>query len=98
MGFADDGGHGHGDAGGVARSLRSRIEMDFLDRHDGLSVCSVHLVRAAVLTIGDELLRGDIVDTNAAFLCARLFAAGADVVAHASRGDAPEAIEGAPGE
>lgn len=37
---------------------------------------------AAVLAIGDEILRGEIANTNAAFLSDRLFDAGYDVRAH----------------
>jgi nicotinamide-nucleotide amidase len=36
-------------------------------------------MRAAILSIGSELLRGDIVDTNAAFLAAQLTGLGFDV-------------------
>jgi nicotinamide-nucleotide amidase len=37
---------------------------------------------AAILAIGDEILRGEIANTNAAFLSNRLFDAGYDVRAH----------------
>lgn len=42
---------------------------------------------AAVLAVGDELLLGDVVNTNAAWLGGRLAAAGVQVVASAAVGD-----------
>jgi competence/damage-inducible protein CinA-like protein len=44
-------------------------------------------VRVVVLTIGDELLRGDVVDTNAAWLGRRLFELGHLVAARVTVGD-----------
>lgn len=44
--------------------------------------------RLVVLTIGDELLRGDVIDTNGAWLGERLFALGRFVSARISVGDA----------
>lgn len=44
-------------------------------------------MRAAILSIGDELALGQTVDTNSAWLSAQLAAAGCDVVAHMTVGD-----------
>jgi nicotinamide-nucleotide amidase len=44
-------------------------------------------VRGAVVAVGDELLLGDIVNTNAAWLGERLVAAGVEVVSSAAVGD-----------
>lgn len=46
----------------------------------------------ALLSIGDELLTGEIVDTNAAWLSARLYEAGLPVTRQLTVGDDPEAI------
>lgn len=51
--------------------------------------------RAAVLAIGDEVLRGEVVNGNAAFLGDRLFDLGLDVVEHAVVADRPEEIAAA---
>jgi nicotinamide-nucleotide amidase len=48
-----------------------------------------------LLTIGDELLLGTTVDTNAAFLGERLNAAGYRVLRHTTVGDQPAAIRAA---
>lgn len=47
---------------------------------------------AAVLSIGNELLRGSVVNTNAAFLGRELSSAGFEVIAHVVAPDAEEAI------
>src|SRR5262245_51836418 len=47
-------------------------------------------VKAEVLTIGDELLRGEIVDSNKAFLSDRLLSLGSGPHYHASVRDVPE--------
>ena len=47
----------------------------------------VDAVRASVLSIGAELLRGDIVDTNAPFLAQELAKLGFDVRRMAQAGD-----------
>jgi competence/damage-inducible protein CinA-like protein len=52
-------------------------------------------VKLEVLTIGTELLLGQIVDTNAAELGRALAAAGVEVVRHTSVADRPEAIRAA---
>jgi len=52
-------------------------------------------VKLEVLTIGTELLLGQIVDTNAAELGRALAGAGAEVVRHTSIADRPEAIRAA---
>lgn len=44
-------------------------------------------MRIEVLTVGDELLRGDVVDTNKTFLCAGLFNLGLPVGSTQSVGD-----------
>ena len=43
--------------------------------------------RAVVLTVGDEILRGDIINTNAAYLSEQATALGFDVVLHQSVAD-----------
>lgn len=48
--------------------------------------------KASILTIGDELLLGQIVDTNSAFIAARLAESGFDVVSRLSVGDDENAI------
>lgn len=55
-------------------------------------------MKLEVVTIGNELLLGQVVDTNAAELARALAAAGIEVVRHASVGDRPEAIRAAVGE
>ena len=52
-------------------------------------------MKVEVLTIGSELLLGQIVDTNAAELGRALAAAGAEVVRHSSVADRPETIRAA---
>ena len=48
--------------------------------------------RVALLAIGDEVLRGEISNTNAAFLSERLFEAGFEISEHAVFSDDPQAI------
>src|SRR5262245_58961534 len=50
-------------------------------------------MRAALLTIGDELLIGQVVNTNAAFVGERLAAAGIEVVRSVVAPDRREAID-----
>jgi len=50
---------------------------------------------AAVLAIGDEVLRGEIANSNAAYLSDRLFDAGYDVRAHRVVSDTPADIRAA---
>lgn len=50
---------------------------------------------AAILAIGDEVLRGEIANTNAAFLSSRLFDAGYEVLAHEVVSDAVADIRAA---
>lgn len=50
---------------------------------------------AAILSVGTELLTGQTVDTNAAWLAARLTAMGAGVARHVTVGDDEAAIEAA---
>ena len=50
---------------------------------------------AAILAIGDEVLRGEIANSNAAFLSDRLFDAGYDVRAHRVVSDEPGDIRAA---
>jgi nicotinamide-nucleotide amidase len=52
-------------------------------------------VKLEVVTIGSELLLGQVVDTNAAELGRALAAAGAEVVRHVTVADRPEAIRAA---
>jgi len=49
-------------------------------------------VRIVILTIGDEVLRGDVVDTNAAWLGSRLSELGRILLARVSVGDAVDDI------
>src|SRR5512138_1099978 len=49
-------------------------------------------MRIAVLSIGDELMYGEILDSNFAHIAARLYAEGLPVVRHLSVGDDEEAI------
>src|SRR5262245_47716696 len=51
--------------------------------------------RAALLAIGDEVLRGEIGNTNAAFLSQKLFEGGFDIVAHTVVSDEPQDIRAA---
>jgi nicotinamide-nucleotide amidase len=55
-------------------------------------------VRIAVLSIGDELLWGEIVDTNFARIAARCYDVGLPVTAHRTVGDDEAAIAAALGE
>ena len=55
-------------------------------------------MRITVLSIGDELLRGEIVDTNFAHIAARCYDIGLPVEAHHTAGDDTEAIAAALGE
>jgi nicotinamide-nucleotide amidase len=52
-------------------------------------------VKAEILTIGDELLRGEIVDSNKAFLSDRLFGLDVETRFHVSVGDDPTDMEDA---
>jgi nicotinamide-nucleotide amidase len=54
--------------------------------------------RIEIVTIGDELLLGFTIDTNAAYLARRLAALGVEVVRRATVGDTPDAIAAAVGE
>lgn len=51
--------------------------------------------KAAILAIGDEVLRGEVNNTNAAFLSERLFDLGFDVREHQVISDEPADIRGA---
>src|SRR5678809_1176154 len=48
--------------------------------------------RAALLAIGDEVLRGEVSNTNAAFIAERLFEAGYDLAEQVVVSDDPQAI------
>jgi len=50
-------------------------------------------MRAAILSIGDELVLGQTVDTNSAWLSQQLAAVGCDVAAHVTVGDDQPGIE-----
>jgi len=52
-------------------------------------------MKAVIVTIGNELLQGFVVDTNAAWLGRELMALGVEVVQRLSVGDKEEAIDGA---
>src|ERR1700756_3464515 len=58
---------------------------------------AVNVQRAAVLAIGDEVLRGEVINRNAAFLSQRMFEAGLDVVEHLVISDDPRDIRAALG-
>ena len=47
-------------------------------------------MKVEVITVGNEIISGSILDTNFRFIARRLTAAGADVVWHTSVGDEPE--------
>lgn len=49
-------------------------------------------IDAEILTVGDELLRGDVVDTNSAWLASRLGQLGLRVIRSSSIGDALEPL------
>ncbi len=51
-------------------------------------------IRAALLAIGDEVLRGEVANGNAAFLSERLFELGVDIVEQVVVSDDPAAIRG----
>jgi nicotinamide-nucleotide amidase len=55
-------------------------------------------VKLSILSIGDELLSGEVVDTNAAFMADRLFRAGIRVARHLTVPDDEDAIVAALGE
>ena len=48
--------------------------------------------RAAILSTGDELTTGRIVDTNSTWIADRLFALGIDVTAVLTVGDYPDRL------
>ena len=52
-------------------------------------------MKVEVITVGDEILSGNIVDTNFAWLGDQLWSAGFDLHWHTSVGDEPEKITGA---
>ncbi len=52
-------------------------------------------MRIAVVTTGDELLRGELVDTNTAWLSRRLFEKGLQPTTHLTIGDVPSELQGA---
>ncbi|HYD51917.1 MAG TPA: competence/damage-inducible protein A, partial [Gemmatimonadaceae bacterium] len=54
--------------------------------------------RIELVTIGDELLLGYTIDTNAAYLARRLAAIGVEIVRRATVGDDPATIAAAVGE
>lgn len=51
--------------------------------------------RAELVAVGDELVHGDLVDTNSPWIAARLAELGVDVVGHVTVGDDASAIAGA---
>jgi len=61
----------------------------------GYSAASPKPQRAVLLAIGDEVLRGEIANTNGTFIADRLFEAGFSVVEHAVVSDEPAEIRGA---
>src|SRR5260370_35706289 len=56
---------------------------------------TVKTQRAALLAIGDEVLRGEVINRNAAFLSQRMFEAGLEVVEHLVVSDDPRDIRAA---
>ena len=61
----------------------------------GFSTASPKPQRAVLLAIGDEVLRGEIANTNGTFIADRLFEAGFSIVEHAVVSDEPAEIRGA---
>ena len=57
-----------------------------------MSSSGVRAQTAALLAIGDEVLRGEVANSNAAFLSGRLFEAGLDLREHVVISDEPTAI------
>src|SRR3954451_24958521 len=53
---------------------------------------AVRMQRAALLAIGDEGLRGEISNTNAAFIAERLFESGYELAEQVVLSDAPQSI------
>jgi len=49
-------------------------------------------IQASIITIGDELLIGQVIDTNSAWIAQRLNELGIDVVRRLAVGDAKDAI------
>jgi competence/damage-inducible protein CinA-like protein len=60
-----------------------------------MSSSDVRPQRAALLAIGDEVLRGEIGNTNASFIAERLFEAGYELTEHVVVSDEPQAIRAA---
>src|SRR6478735_8610170 len=56
---------------------------------------AVRMQRAALLAIGDEVLRGEISNTNAAFIAERLFESGYELAEQVVVSDDPQAIRSA---
>ena len=52
-------------------------------------------MNAELLSVGDEVISGEIADTNAAWLAQRLGELGVDVARHAAVGDIEEDVEAA---
>src|SRR5258705_9661719 len=50
-------------------------------------------MKAIIISIGDELVLGQTVDTNSAWLSQQMATIGISVIAHATVGDDQEAIE-----
>ncbi|TMA34529.1 MAG: hypothetical protein E6J87_06655, partial [Deltaproteobacteria bacterium] len=71
---------------GVRRSGRGRVRRA---GRDWRRTRRSRAVKAEVLTIGDELLRGEIVDSNKAFLSDRLLSLDVETHYHASVRDVP---------
>ena len=57
-----------------------------------MSSSEVRAQSAALLAIGDEVLRGEVANSNAAFLSGHLFEAGIDLREHVVVSDDPTAI------
>ena len=52
-------------------------------------------MNAIILSIGDELVLGQTVDTNSAWMSQQLAAVGCEIVGHATVPDAQTAVEAA---
>ena len=50
-------------------------------------------MRVAIVTTGDELLRGELIDTNTGWLSEQLFAVGIQVTTHLTVGDDPRELQ-----
>ena len=79
-------------AGGSAQRTASADPPAFAAKPAAVAKPAPKPGTAAILAIGDEVLRGEVANSNAAFISDRLFDAGYDVRAHRVASDAPADI------